>query len=80
MDFISGTPLAIPLLLVMLFLGFLFFYRFWTMLLGIVSVALAIIAIRRSETGGKGLAVVALVLGTIEIVIVGLRLIAEALI
>ena len=50
------------------------------MLLGIIGVVLSIIARRRSEIGGERLAGVALVLGTIEIAIVGFMLLAKVLI
>ena len=79
MDFFSGTPLGILMLPVMLFLGFLFFHRIWTMVLGIVSVALAIIALRKSELGARRLAVFALALGAIEILAAGRGLLAHVL-
>ena len=74
MDFLTASPLGFFLLLSTLFIGFVSVPSLLTALFGVVSVALAIIAVRRSEVGGKFLAAVALVLGTIEIALVSFRL------
>jgi hypothetical protein len=53
--------------------GFMFIPG-WTMLLGTISVVLAIVAIRKRGAGGKTLTVIALVLGALQITGAGLRL------
>jgi hypothetical protein len=60
-----------------LFVGFLVIPG-WTMLLGTISVALAIIAIRKREARVRLLAIAALVLGTLEITSAGILLAGRA--
>jgi hypothetical protein len=72
-DFLFHSPIVLIPLLGSLFFGFFVFPSFWTMLLGIISVVLAIVARRKIEMGGGGLAGAALVIGTIEIAIISLK-------
>jgi hypothetical protein len=50
----------------------------WTILLGIISIVLAIIGIRKRGAGGKLLAIAALILGTLDIVVAGILLAGRA--